>query len=74
MVLRWLMALSLLLLPAASLRAEGPLTFEQHVRPILKAHCFQCHGEEDKPKGKLDLRLVIGYVIDSALYLRAGQI
>ena len=19
--------------------------FEQHVRPILKAHCFYCHGE-----------------------------
>ena len=34
------------------------LTFEQHVRPILKAHCFSCHGEEEKPKGRLDLRLV----------------
>ncbi|MBX6311890.1 MAG: PSD1 domain-containing protein [Isosphaeraceae bacterium] len=37
---------------------DGPLTFEQHVRPILKAHCFHCHGEQEKPKGKLDLRLV----------------
>jgi hypothetical protein len=34
------------------------LTFEAHVRPILKAHCFDCHGAEDEPKGKLDLRLV----------------
>src|SRR4051794_18405876 len=34
-----------------------PLTYEQHVRPILKARCFQCHGEEEKPKAKLDLRL-----------------
>jgi hypothetical protein len=34
------------------------LTYEQHVRPILKAHCFQCHGEQEKPKAKLDLRLV----------------
>ena len=33
-------------------------TFEQHVRPILKAHCFSCHGEEAKPKARLDLRLV----------------
>jgi len=38
--------------------AEQPLTFEQHVRPILKAHCFQCHGEEDEKEGSLDLRLV----------------
>src|SRR4051812_14781145 len=37
--------------------AEAP-TFEATVRPILKAHCFQCHGEEAKPKGGLDLRLV----------------
>lgn len=37
--------------------ADTSYTFEQHVRPILKAHCFQCHGEEDKPKGNLDVRL-----------------
>lgn len=37
--------------------AENAITFEQHVRPILKAHCFQCHGETGEPKGKLDLRL-----------------
>jgi mono/diheme cytochrome c family protein len=34
------------------------LTFETHVRPILKAHCFDCHGAEEELKGKLDLRLV----------------
>jgi hypothetical protein len=28
------------------------------VRPILKAHCFHCHGEESSPKAGLDLRLV----------------
>ncbi len=33
-------------------------TFEATVRPILKAHCFQCHGEAAKPKGGLDLRFV----------------
>ncbi len=37
--------------------AKGPLTFEEHVRPILKAHCFRCHGGEDEPKAGLDLRL-----------------
>jgi cytochrome c553 len=39
--------------PAAAAR----LTFEKDVRPIFKTYCFQCHGEEEKPKGKLDLRL-----------------
>lgn len=33
------------------------LTFEQHIRPILKANCFQCHGEDRELKGDLDLRL-----------------
>ena len=37
--------------------AESP-TFEAHVRPILKTHCFQCHGEEAEVEGSLDLRLV----------------
>ncbi len=37
----------------------GPreLTFERDVRPILKTHCTHCHGEEEKPKGGVDLRL-----------------
>ncbi len=44
--------------PAAAPPATGsPLTFEQHVRPILKAHCFDCHGEGDQLRGQLDLRL-----------------
>src|SRR5260370_35457722 len=33
------------------------LTFERDVRPILKKHCFQCHGEGEKLKGGVDLRL-----------------
>jgi hypothetical protein len=37
--------------------ADAVLTFEKDVRPILKTHCTHCHGEEEKPKGKLDLRL-----------------
>lgn len=32
--------------------------FEKHVRPILKVHCFLCHGEEPEKAGNLDLRLV----------------
>lgn len=41
----------------ARIKAGTPLTFEQHVRPILKAHCFDCHGEGDTLRGGLDLRL-----------------
>src|SRR5262249_35419545 len=34
-----------------------PLTFEDKIRPIFKAHCFECHGEGRKLKGGLDVRL-----------------
>ena len=37
--------------------ASGPLTFEKDIRPILKANCFHCHGEDGKTKGGLDARL-----------------
>ena len=37
--------------------AEREVTFEKDVRPILKALCTHCHGEEEKPKGGVDLRL-----------------
>ena len=33
------------------------LTFEQHVRPIFKAYCLDCHGGGEKIEGQLDLRL-----------------
>ncbi len=42
--------------PAPKSAADAP-TFETHVRPLLKAYCTDCHGEEAKPKGGLDLRL-----------------
>ncbi|WP_406693919.1 PSD1 and planctomycete cytochrome C domain-containing protein [Singulisphaera sp. Ch08] len=63
MTTRWLLHASgfLLLTLNLQLSASEPerrLTYEQDIRPILKAHCFQCHGEEEKPEGKLDLRLV----------------
>ncbi|MEE3373233.1 MAG: PSD1 and planctomycete cytochrome C domain-containing protein [Planctomycetota bacterium] len=37
--------------------SAADLTYDRDVRPILKAHCFHCHGEEGSPKGGLDLRL-----------------
>jgi mono/diheme cytochrome c family protein len=38
-------------------RSAGGPTYERDIRPILKAHCFHCHGEGEKLKGGLDLRL-----------------
>ncbi|MBP89919.1 MAG: hypothetical protein CMJ64_24965 [Planctomycetaceae bacterium] len=42
-------------LPVAG-RGED-ITYEKHVRPILKAHCFHCHGEGGELEGGLDVRL-----------------
>jgi hypothetical protein len=48
-----LAATALLAGPAAA----QPPAFNADVRPILKAHCTDCHGEAEKLKGGLDLRL-----------------
>ena len=48
--------LTLVILSALSAADAGETTYEADVRPILKAHCFQCHGEEAL-EGSLDLRL-----------------
>jgi len=55
--------------------AELKRTFEADVRPILKAHCFHCHGEEGKTEGELDVRLVRLLVAggDSGPALVAGK-
>lgn len=37
--------------------APANLRFETSVRPILKAYCWQCHGEDQELKGGLDARL-----------------
>ncbi len=41
-----------------SVSAAEPLTYEKHIRPIFRVHCFDCHGATEEPKGGLDLRLV----------------
>ncbi len=52
---RLAIALSVVL-PTTVLAVENPV-FEKDVRPILKAHCFHCHGEDGEQKGDLDVRL-----------------
>ena len=37
---------------------EELIYFEKEIRPIFKAACFHCHGEDNVKKGNLDLRLV----------------
>ena len=37
--------------------SSSTLTFERDIRAILKTHCFNCHGEGEKLKGGVDLRL-----------------
>jgi cytochrome c553 len=49
--------LALLTLPAGLVHGEGPAQsdfFEQSVRPVLAAHCVECHGPK-KQKGGLRL-------------------
>ncbi|MFO0889084.1 MAG: PSD1 and planctomycete cytochrome C domain-containing protein [Isosphaeraceae bacterium] len=53
----WALPFLLALAPLRSSAADERLTFENDVRPILKAYCLDCHGGEAHPKGKLDLRL-----------------
>ena len=52
-----LLCLAALLACSSPLFAASVLSYEKDVRPILKAHCFHCHGEEEELGGGLDLRL-----------------
>lgn len=60
---------------AADAVASVPVTYESHVRPILKTHCFHCHGEGGRIEGGLDMRLrrLIVAGGDSGEVLVAGQ-
>ena len=49
--------LAAFLVASTGLRAAEVPNYETQIRPILKEHCTHCHGEEEKPKGGVDLRL-----------------
>jgi len=51
-----LMTLAWWCISSPAMAGERP-TFERDIRPILKEYCLDCHGGNDSPKGKLDLRL-----------------
>jgi mono/diheme cytochrome c family protein len=56
--MRWnLSPIALVAFVAAPTFAAEPPTFNAHVRPLFQAYCTECHGEAEKPKGGLDLRL-----------------
>ena len=44
--------------PAIADEGKADLTYETHIRPIFREHCFDCHGAVEKLNGGLDLRLV----------------
>ena len=48
---------AIFLLSAAFNLSAKPILFEKDIRPILKAHCFHCHGEDGKSEAALDLSL-----------------
>jgi hypothetical protein len=49
---------AIFLYSGSSSTAAADITFERDIRPILRAHCFDCHGATEEPKGGLDLRQV----------------
>jgi mono/diheme cytochrome c family protein len=50
--------LLVLALPLSQAKAaDRSPSFETHIRPLFKVYCFDCHGEGEKLRGGLDLRL-----------------
>lgn len=60
---------------ASSAADPSSVSFEQHVRPILKAYCLDCHGGGEKIEAGLDLRLkrLILKGGDSGAAIQPGQ-
>jgi hypothetical protein len=63
-VLAWLV-LPVLCLPVLGQSPPQSIDFEQHIRPLLAEHCFECHSEKSKP-------LQGGLRLDSPNHILAG--
>lgn len=67
----WFLAVSVLWI-GTSLSAEPKVSFSRHIKPILAAKCFACHGPDEKER-KADLRLDLREAaIQSAIKPRDG--
>ena len=49
---------SLLALSVVHAERSSAIVYERDIRPIFRAHCFDCHGSTDEFEGDLDLRQV----------------
>jgi len=61
-LLKCSLACFIALTASGTVHAAAPVDaafFEREVRPILQAHCFDCHGE-DQQKNKLRLDTTVG--------------
>ncbi len=54
----WTAALATIAFCESRAAVSQEITFERHIRPILRQYCFDCHGASEKKEGNLDLRLV----------------
>ena len=52
----------ILLASMPAIAALSP-TFEKDIRPILKAHCFECHGEGENRQSKADASVADGPIL-----------
>ena len=72
---RTVFAVLIFVAACSSLSIADELTFERDIRPIFRAHCFDCHGASEVVEGSLDLRLVRFMVAggDSGTALERGS-
>lgn len=60
----WL-AMAWLCLPSLGQSTPEAIDFEQHIRPLLAEHCYECHSEKSKP-------LQGGLRLDSPAWILSG--
>ncbi len=55
---QFLLIILFIVLSSVNRGVADELAFETDIRPIFRAHCFDCHGATSELEGNLDLRLV----------------